>query len=226
MKLPTGIGLTPLSIDLIHSQDPLSSTRTPGLLFPNPPLALYCPSLPSLNSSLSLLPVGSDPRTGQRGTAATRAAGRRQPVRGPREPRRPARGTDGGRAAPLPLPRATAAAPPSSLPRARADPATRGSSPSPSSDGGGGSSPSPSSSAGARGGWIQPRRGRIRRRSGAAAARGCGGAGRYVSDNVSDFFLIYFFSDTPPICIGDVSMAYPYRIRIRYGIRPCTGVSG
>ena len=67
---------------------------------------------------------------------------------------------------------------------------------------------------------------RWQRRSEAAAARGRGGAGRYVSDNVSDFFLIYFFPDTPRIRIGDVSMAYPYRIRIRYGIRPCTGVSG
>jgi hypothetical protein len=41
----------------------------------------------------------------------------------------------------------------------------------------------------------------------------------YVSVHVSEFCFIYFFTDTSRIRIHHVSGAYPYRIRIRYGIR-------
>jgi len=44
--------------------------------------------------------------------------------------------------------------------------------------------------------------------------------------HVSEFCFIYLFADTPWIRVHRVSDAYPYRICIRYGIRPLPGVSG
>ena len=67
----------------IHSRNPSRS------LLPLFPLHQF--------PSLSLLPLVTV-LTGRRGAAATGAAGLPRPVRGPREPRRLARGTDGGRA--------------------------------------------------------------------------------------------------------------------------------
>ena len=69
-----------------------------------------------------------------------------------------------------------------------------------------------------RGRRASSRTGEATRHSGgrrAGAPSGASGEGRPSSRIRAspDFFLIYFFPDTPPICISDVSMAYPYRIR-------------